>query len=595
MLRLADIALKNRMLRSLLALLPLLVLSAAATAQNARDGVLIDATPSTASRLPVVDCRNLLSAIAFIDTDAAGNDEVWVATSDDRGIDWNPAVRIDQDTSGSTKTTQTDAIYVYGDTIYVAWSDTRNGNVEVYMNHSNDDGVTWQGEQLIDKGYAAGVSTIESWAMRVSPRVSDTFNRVYFLFATTRPGSSDESLYFTASQDGAINFVPAILLPAGLPAGTGDIANIAIDHRRLEADLFVAWQDNRVLGNNSYDVYAQQSTDGGVTWRPSDRRLNSVDGSANGDLDLSIAGPWYIVGWLDDRAGAGTHEVQYNTTSDYGQTWLPSDEKAGNYTVGVANALELDVLLNREILMVSWIDDRSGTPEAYMYSNDTFSANGWAEFQMSSGGAVNLVLDGHHDNCGTTWKDLATNQQVSTFSWDQGATWLDPQVEVSTTSGAVSSKSGLSFNKNFSNFIMGWDADDLGTSNIYAGGYRPQTLTPIGPLTKGSSLKWQISHYPLTNATYDFGVFYAAAPGFWRAPDGRVTGLARDNYLLNSFNTLSNFKGVISLAGTGTTGSLTIPTNIPDFTNLYCISVGAGAVRNGRGAMTDVLEITILP
>lgn len=583
------------MLRSLVVLLPILALSATATAQNARDGVLLDTTPSTNSSLPVADCRDELSAIAFIDKDANGGDEVWVAVSDDRGLDWATSVRIDQDTTGSTKLTQSDAIYVFGEAIYVAWSDTRNGNIEIYMNHSDDGGVTWQGEQLLDKGYAVGTGSIDNWSMRVSPRTSNTFNRVYFVFATTRPSTTEESLYYVASEDGAVSFYAPIHLPAGVVAGTGDIGQVSIDVRRKEPDLFVVWTDNRLLGGNSYDVYAQQSTDAGVTWRGVDERLNDVDGTANGELDLSIAGPWYIVGWMDERAGTGTSEIRFTSSADYGQNWLPSDEMAGNYAPGVADVLEIDVLLNRQIFLVSWIDNRSGTPEAYMWANDTFSANGWSEFMMSSGGAVDLVLDGHHDNCGATWKNLSTNQLMSSYSFDQGATWPDPQVEVSTTTGTVASVGGLSYNKNFSNFIMGWDADDLGTSNVYAGGYRPQTLTPIGPLTKGSSLSWEISHYPLTNATEEFGVLFAAAPGMWRLPDGRRSGLTSDNYLTYSFGVLPTFKGIVSMTGTGTTGSLVIPTTLPDFFTLYCVSISAGAVRDGRGALTDVLEIIILP
>jgi hypothetical protein len=584
------------MIRPYLALLSIFALSAPLAAQNARDAVLLDPTPATDSFGPVADCRDELSAIAFVDKDVNGGDEVWIGLSNDRGLEWPSVVRIDEDISGSSKTTQSDAIYVFGQTIYVAWSDTRNGNVEIYMNHSNDGGVTWEGEQLIDKGYAVGTGSIDNWSMRVSPRASDTFNRVYFVMATTRPGTSEESLYFTASEDGAINFTAASHLPAGLAVGTGDVANVSIDIRRKEPDLFVVWQDNRVLGNGSYDVYAQQSVDAGVTWRAVDERLNDVDGTANGDLDLSIAGPWYIVGWMDDRAGTGTFEARFTSSDNYGIDWLPNDEMAGSYTPGVDNVSEIDVLLNRQIFMVSWIDDRSGTPEAHIIGNDTFTTNGWTEFQISSGGARNISLDGHHDNCGTTWNNLATGQLMGLSSFDQGVTWADPQVEVSTTTGQTTSKGGISYNKNFSNFIMGWDADDLGTSNVYAGGFRPQTLIPIGPLTKGSQLSFEIKYYPLTNANEDFAVLFAAVPGQWRLPDGRRSGLADDNYLDYAINnTMTILKGTVSLQGTGQTGSVTIPTTLPDFFTLYCVSISAGAVRDGRGALTDLVPITILP
>ncbi|MCP4093337.1 MAG: hypothetical protein GY747_07800 [Planctomycetes bacterium] len=584
------------MIRPYLALISIFALSAPLAAQNARDAVLLDPTPATDSFGPVADCRDELSAIAFVDKDVSGGDEIWVAISNDRGLEWPAAMRVDQDTTGSSKTTQADGIYVFGETIYIAWSDTRNGNVEIYMNHSNDGGVTWQGEQLVDKGEAVGVGTVDQWAMRVSPRASNTFNRVYFVTATTRPGTSDESLYFTASEDGAINFTTAIHLPAGLAAGTGDVANVSIDIRRKEADLFVVWQDNRLLGNGNYDVYAQQSMDAGVTWRAMDQRLNDVDGSANGDLDLSIAGPWYIVGWMDDRAGTGTFEARFTSSDNYGIDWLLTNEMAGNYTPGVDNVSEIDVWLNRQIFMVGWVDDRSGTPEAFIAGNDTFATTGWVEFQVSSGGAVNFGLDGHHDNCGAVWNNLATGQLMGISSFDQGVTWADPQVEVSTTTGQTTSKGGISYNKNFSNFIMGWDADDLGTSNVYAGGYRPHTLIPIGPLTKGSNLSFEIKYYPLTNANEDFGVLYAAAPGVWRLPDGRRSGLADDNYLAYSLtSTLSTFKGTVSMTGTGQTGSLVIPMTLPDNFVLYCVAISAGAVRDGRGALTDLVPITILP
>lgn len=549
-------------------LLAALLLTGSAFAQNARDAVMLDTTPLTPSHGAVVDCRDELTAIAFVEEDTLG-DEIWVAMSDDRGIDWSTAVRIDQDSTGSNKETQGDAIYVFGDAIYVAWSDERHGNVEVYMNHSNDGGLTWQGEQLIEKGYGPGVGTVDQWAMRVSPRASNTFNRVYFVFATTRPGTTDESLYFSVSEDGAVTWGGPTHVPAGMAQGTGDVENVCIDIRRKEPDLFISWQDNR---------------------------LNSVDGTANGDLDISIAGPWYLVGWQDDRAGAGTFEFRVNHSDNYGIDWLAQDEMLGNYVPGVDNVSEIDVLLNRQIYTASWIDDRTGTPEAYAVGNDTFSTNGWVEFQMSSGGAQHINLDGHHDHCGTSWRNLTTGQYMGNHSFDQGVSWAAPQVEVSTTIGATGARNGgISYNKNHSNFIMGWEADDSGVMNVYAGGYRPHTLIPVGPLTKGSQLSFEIEHYPLTNATYEFGVLFSAAPGAWRLPDRRFSGLHYDNYLQYSFGTLNTFKGIVSMTGTGSTGSLTIPTTIPDFTTLYLVAVGAGAVRDGRGALTDVMSITILP
>jgi len=101
----------------LLPLLPALALfSLAAAAQSPRDSVQLNTTgPSNAGQVGAASADDL-SAVSWSD---GSSSQVLVAASDGRGVAFGTAVRVDND--AFSKTTQTDSIFVSGNSVYVVW------------------------------------------------------------------------------------------------------------------------------------------------------------------------------------------------------------------------------------------------------------------------------------------------------------------------------------------------------------------------------------------------------------------------------------------------------------------------------------------
>lgn len=549
--------------------------------------------------MPAVSSRTGTSALVFVDGVAGGGNAVYAASSDGRGTEWTAPIRIDSDATSSPKYTQGDSVVVYDGHVYATWIDTRHGNQELYFNHSTDGGATWAGEVLLQKGYATGIGSVNAWAMSVGHDWSGGPNDVYLLIATTRPGTGEESLYFTASHDGGITFTAPLHLPAGFSAGLNDVGKFAIEVNRIGGRVVAIWQDNRASGGSNYDIYCQSTTTEGASWQPVDIQINSSAGNANGIISMSVSGIHVLVAWNDDRSGAAARELRTNWSRDGGASWEPADVQIGGYSPGVDDVSDVSCMLNNHLQAVAWIDDRSGTPEAYVSSLAPSSSAVWNEYPLSSGGANEIELIGHRNNLGVVWEDLAANTAIqSTFSRDGGKTWVSPQIQVSTTTGTAS-RPHIRYNKNYLNFLVTWVSDDLGTSNVYVGGYRPQTLNLAGTFQKLTPVTFDIEHFPVSQAGWWFGVLLSGGRGNYPMPyfADQNTGLLNDGYLAYSLaNIPGALSGTVDATGSGSTATILIPSLIPDYTVLYFVAVSFDS-HMGRQvpAPTDVESAVILP
>jgi hypothetical protein len=89
-----------------------------------------------------------------------GNYEIYQNRSIDRGATWDiDNFRVTDDGALS----QCPSICCFGSYVHVIWKDERDGNTEIYYNHSNDRGATWN----VDEGltvHAVGVPDLASVA-----------------------------------------------------------------------------------------------------------------------------------------------------------------------------------------------------------------------------------------------------------------------------------------------------------------------------------------------------------------------------------------------------------------------------------------------
>lgn len=90
--------------------------------------------------------------------DGGAHAEIYYRRSTDRAATWLPAVRISELLSDSW----VPAIAASGDSVYVGWVDTKDGNEEEYLRASHDGGATWQPQLRLTDNRA------NSWAPSIA-------------------------------------------------------------------------------------------------------------------------------------------------------------------------------------------------------------------------------------------------------------------------------------------------------------------------------------------------------------------------------------------------------------------------------------------
>jgi hypothetical protein len=192
--------------------------------------------------------------------------------------------------------------------VYVVWYDWRNGDSDIYFNHSNDYGVSWQSSDIrLDTGDTAGAYN------SYNPQVACSDANVYVVWRDLRNGSAD--IYSNCSTDSGMNWQSSdTRLDTGDTAGANgsEDPQIACSGN----NVYAVWRDYR---NGSTDIYFNRAvpftdikangSDGPISITESDTlqirvSLTSFGSTANVDYWLAYKGP---SGW-----------VHYNNTT---KTW----------------------------------------------------------------------------------------------------------------------------------------------------------------------------------------------------------------------------------------------------------------------------------
>ena len=194
---------------------------------------------------------------------------------------------------------------VAGGRVYVAWSDFRNYNWDVFFARSDDGGRTFGANVRVDD--FAGFERLNE---RASLAV-DGNGRVHAAWTDLRAREPDTNIFYARSENAGAAFSASRQLDdskAGFDPDRDTPTNQW--HPGLTAAgerLFAAWQDNR-LGNN--DIRFSASLDGGASFEASER----VDDTGSGRSEQSRprlawhGGVCHVV-WEDDRRG--TADVFY--------------------------------------------------------------------------------------------------------------------------------------------------------------------------------------------------------------------------------------------------------------------------------------------
>jgi hypothetical protein len=270
-----------------------------------------------------------------------GNYEIYYKRSTDAGSNWGADTRLSINSSWSGLP----SIAVSGSRVYVAWSDDRDGNREVYFIRSFDAGQTWGSESRLtntaDWGWtpsiaASGDTVHIAWYESVSG--SNTAKDIHYIRSTSAGTSWEVS--DTLTNDPANSSSPSIGV-----AGSS---------------VHVVWNDNR---DGNWEIYYKRSTDGGLSWGADTRLTN--DPSVSSGASVAVSSSNVHVVWDDSRDQ--NEEIYYKSSGNMGFTWSPDLRLTNNSSTSMYGS----VAAFGPVVHVVWYDNRDANWEVYYKRNPT--------------------------------------------------------------------------------------------------------------------------------------------------------------------------------------------------------------------------------
>jgi len=126
-------------------------------------------------------------------SNTTGNDEIYLQKSLDGGTTWQSAKRLTNNAGDSFAPT----VAVNGANIYMAWSDSTPGNSQIYFRKSTNGGASWQSAKRLSN--TTGKS--------INPAIAVKDEKVYIVWSDSTSG--DLEIYFIRSADGGATWKTA--------------------------------------------------------------------------------------------------------------------------------------------------------------------------------------------------------------------------------------------------------------------------------------------------------------------------------------------------------------------------------------------------
>jgi hypothetical protein len=322
--------------------------------QSPTEDVLLDGADAGVESTSTVRCMNESGEIfvAWSD-DRDGQFDIWANRSLDAGKVWLPApVKVSRGDGDAVAP----AIACDREGVWIAWEDTRDGeldNKNIYVNRSvgNDIGEEYEEEDhrisLDEDGYTMSrAPQIVVSDANVHVTWFDNINGAFDIFVATSGDSGDEW-----DEPVRVDTDPAGEAYSAFPRITANDGNV-----------YVIWEDSR---DGKSDVYFSRSTNEGSTFLAEDERLDlgeAAGKSGSYSPKLAADGETLYVVWHDERnssvedAPGGARDVFLNYSTDGGDDWLDDPVRMDTDNVGFFDSLYPNVLVEGDTAYVAWSD-----------------------------------------------------------------------------------------------------------------------------------------------------------------------------------------------------------------------------------------------
>lgn len=281
-----------------------------------------------------------------------GNVNVSYLKSLNSGSTWQLDTNIIQSIGGESEP----SISCYNNNIHLVWTDTRDGNNEVYYKKSIDNGSSWNQE----------IRLTNNSSQSYSPSIASFGNTVGIVWTDDRHEILNFEVYFIKSLNNGQDWDPEIRLTNSLNYSQFPVISIQ------NINIRIVWQDER---NAISEIYFINSTNLGNSWLP-ETRLTFMQ-TANLFPNMDVQDTTIHVIWPDMRDG--NSEIYYKKNLG-GNSSTPS------------------------VILVQ-------PPNLLGYTKDTI--------RWQSNDVINVKLELSTNN-GNTWGPIITNIPASTgnYIWD---------------------------------------------------------------------------------------------------------------------------------------------------------------------------------
>ncbi|MFH1422340.1 MAG: sialidase family protein [Planctomycetota bacterium] len=321
-----------------------------------------DGAVDTSAETPAVCADSTGIYIAWSDN-RDGDYDIFYSFSADKGATWSDAVKVNDDSSGANQKTPSIAADSAG-CIYLVWEDKRNGKKEIYLATGFDPGT----------GFSFGInsriddSTADSFAPAIA--VSGTF--VYITWTDSRDDTGD--IYLRRSIDATTTWADVIKI-------NDDSAAVKQETPALYADgsgnIFVVWSDTR---NGNSDIYFALGTDiEGILTFSDNLRIDDADEDTAATLPVICGtGTNLYIFWVDARNDDG--DIFFGRSNDSGTTW--NDCKKVNLRSGTFLQTTPTAAAYGTEIYVIWQDNRDGDANIYLTKGSNLGGTFAIEYRI---------------------------------------------------------------------------------------------------------------------------------------------------------------------------------------------------------------------
>jgi len=289
-------------------------------------------------------------------------------TKSSNGRSWTVPLRVNDD-AGGTAQTEPSLTLDPSNNIYIAWTDGRSGNNDVYFSKSTTGGASFSPNVRVNIDVTTNAQTEPSIAVdSVNPHL------IHAVWTDTRTPANGPDIYYINSTDGGLSFnPPSVRVNTDATAAEQGAPAIAVAPDR---SVHIVWRDPSNAAKGP-DIYYVKSTNLGASWGTVVTVNRDTGNAAQVEPTLAVNATGAIfVAWTDSSF-TGTGPDIAATVSTNGGASFPVAVKVNDDT-GTVQQGQPTLAVNGDRAQLAWSDYRTGGPYPYAIYTSSYTGVSWS-------------------------------------------------------------------------------------------------------------------------------------------------------------------------------------------------------------------------